>query len=461
MIGRCVGLALLLVAPVQAQVLTHPQEMGLPQSDYVRPDPSDYELALENGLIAYVAEAAHVPLVTMSAFVRAGRVSDNKQGAAESLAHALVNAAPSGMSAAEFRSALERMTAQYTVELHDEWAEVSLNVPIEDLGEALPMFARLLRQPLVTEANIVGAARQATPAASDLGGESGAALYEGSMNAAVGHFYAILYRDHAYGRKPTAQEFDDLTVLDVAAFHARHFVPGNMTLAVAGDIDVDDVNRSLAEYFGDWPSVAVPPPRPMPDVEERRATLHHFPSNKLQSWLVIGHALPKIPADEQAAFDVMDYILGAYHLNTRFMRETRYKYGWTNDASSFPDPRWYGPGAYTFRSYSRPEVIENIYRNMMREIIRLRREPVSDRELFVAKGALADGLFQVRYLDGYALTRSFALERLQYGNHDRSATYVERIRAVTKDDVLDAARKYLRPDEAQVVLLGEAAFDIE
>jgi predicted Zn-dependent peptidase len=98
---------------------------------------------------------------------------------------------------------------------------------------------------------------------------------------------------------------------------------------------------------------------------------------------------------------------------------------------------------------------------MMAELIRIREEEVSDHEMFVAKGALADGLFQVRYVDGYALTRSFALERLRYGNHDRSASYVDRVRAVTKEDVLAAARKYIRPDNLQVVLLGEEAFELE
>ena len=98
---------------------------------------------------------------------------------------------------------------------------------------------------------------------------------------------------------------------------------------------------------------------------------------------------------------------------------------------------------------------------MMGEIIRIRSEEVTNHEMFVAKGALADGSFPVRYLDGYALTRSFALERLRYGNHDRSASYVQRIRAVSKDDVLKSARKYLRPDKLQVILLGEHAFELE
>jgi predicted Zn-dependent peptidase len=199
----------------------------------------------------------------------------------------------------------------------------------------------------------------------------------------------------------------------------------------------------------------------MQAITRTRAALHHFPAKKLQSWLVIGHDLPPVPLKEQAAFEVMVYIMGAYHLNTRMMRETRYKYGYTNDASSFAEDRWYGPGGYTYRSYSRPEVIEKIYRNMMGELIRIRGEEVSEHEMFVAKGALADGIFQVRYLDGYALTRSFALERLRYGNHDRSASYVQKIRAVSKEDVLNAARKYIRPDNMQVIVLGEDAFELE
>jgi len=451
-------LAVIFATSALSQDLTHPLDMGLPDSSYTRPDPAEYQLALDNGLIAYVAEADQVPLVTMSAFIRAGKVSDESQGAAESLADALENSGPSGMSSSDFRSGLKQMTAEYVVDLHDEWMEITLNVPAEDLDQALPLFAGLLRDPAISGENIDRAASGAAPKTSDLGGESGPALYEGSMVAAVERFYEINYKDHPYGRRPYSNEFDDLTVENVRNFHAKYFVPGNMTIAVAGAIDVDDINDRLVDLFADWASADVPEPKHMPAVNRSRAALHYFPSNKLQSWLVIGHDLPPVLLEEQAALDVMNYIVGAVHLNTRLMRETRYKYGYTNDASGFPEDRWYGPGSYTFRSYSRPDVIENIYQNMMGELILVRDEEVTDRELFVAIGALADGTFPVRYLDGYALTRSFALERLRYGNHNRSASYVQRIRAVTKEDVLNAARKYLRPENMQTVLFGEEAF---
>ena len=458
---KLIVLAVFFATPSLSQDLTHPRDMGLPDSDYTRPDPAEYQLALENGLIAYVAEADQVPLITMSAFIRTGKVNDEQQGAAESLADALKNSGPSGTSSSDFKASLKQMAAEFVVEMHDEWTEITLNVPAEDLAQALPIFAGLLRDPAISDANIERAARSVVPEANDLGGESGAALYEGSMNAAVDRFYEIIYKGHPYGRRPTTDEFNELHADDVLDFHGTYFVPGNMTIAVAGAIDLEEFTGRLVDLFGDWAAADVPDAKQMPAITRTRAALHHIPSNKLQSWMVIGHDLPPVPLEEQAALEVMNYIMGAVHLNTRMMRETRYKYGYTNDASGFLEDHWYGPGGYTFRSYSRPEVIENIYENMMGEIIRIRSEEVTEHEMFVAKGALADGGFQVRYLDGYALTRNFALERLRYGNHDRSASYVQRIRAVSKDDVVNAARKYLRPDYMQIILLGEDAFELK
>ncbi len=234
-----------------------------------------------------------------------------------------------------------------------------------------------------------------------------------------------------------------------------------MTIAVAGDIDVDEINGRLVDLFGDWSASEVPEAKHMPAVTPAKTKLKHFPSDKLQSWLVFGHALPQVRLADQAALEVMNYILAGGHLWTRMTIETRYKYGYTNDASGFLEDKWFGPGGYNFRSYSRPEVIRNIYENMMDEVFRIRSEEVSEEEMFVAFGALAEGNFQVAYLDGYATTRSFALERLRYGNHDRSASYVQRIRAVSKDDVLNAAVEYLRPDDMHVILVGEDAFQLE
>ena len=187
--------------------------------------------------------------------------------------------------------------------------------------------------------------------------------------------------------------------------------------------------------------------RQAPVIAGLKLRQHTFPADKLQSWLVFGHELPEVSLADQAALEVMNYILAGGHLYTRMTVETRYRYGYTNDASGFLEPRWFGPGSYTFRSYSRHDVIKPIFQNMMTEIERIQEEEVTDEELFIAKGALAEGSFQIRYLDGYAIARNFAIERLRYGDHSRSANYIDRIRAVSKEDVIEAANKFIHPEK--------------
>ena len=443
----------ILAFPAIGQDLTHPTRMNLPDSDFVRPDPANYELALDNGLTAYIAVADLVPLVTMSAYVLAGRVSDATQGSAEALVEAL-RAGPAGREN-EFRAALKSMAAEYTVGLHDEWLEISLNVQTADLDDAIGFFAATIQSPAIDEVAIAKAAGKAGPSGPDLAGESGPALYEGSLAAAVDRFHEILYADHPYGYRPDARDFARLNVENLRAFHASHFMPSNLVITVAGDIDIAAIEAEIVKRFGDRPFARAPEIEDAPPVADLDLTQHTFLSDKLQSWLVFGHDLGPVPLEDEAALEVMNYILAGGHLYTRMTVETRYKYGYTNDASGFPEPRWFGPGSYTFRSYSRHEVIRNIFDNMMGEIDRIHDELVTDEDLFVAKGALTDGGFQVRYLDGYAIVRSLALEKLRFGNHTRSASYIKRIRAVTAEDVRDAARKYIRPERMQVVLVGE------
>jgi zinc protease len=388
----------------------------------------------------------------MSAFVRTGKASDNQQAAAAALLAAL----RSGPAATDdFGDTLKYMTADYSVDMHDEWMEITLNVPTEDFEKALQLFADIIRAPAINDASLARARSAAEPADPDLAAESGPAMYEGSLAGAVDRFNEILFTSHPFGVHPAAEDFDELSIEDIETFHADQFVPANMTLAIAGDIDSEAVQTRIVELFGDQPFKAAPLRRDVPSVGAMKLTQHTFPTDKLQSWLVFGHELPVVRLEDQAALEVMNYILAGGHLYTRMTVETRYKYGYTNDASAFLEPGWTGPGSYTFRSYSRHEVIKPIYQNMMAEIVRIREEDVTDEELFIAKGALADGTYQIRYLDGYAIARSFAIERLRYGDHARSADYIARIRAVSKEDVLNAANRYIRPERMQVILVGK------
>jgi zinc protease len=170
--------------------------------------------------------------------------------------------------------------------------------------------------------------------------------------------------------------------------------------------------------------------------------------------LVLGSVLPVVPREDEAALEVMNYILGGGHFDTRLFREARDKRGLTNDASGFLEPAVSGPGTYTFRTYGRPGAVRLLLHLTLAEIERMRAAPVTEEELFVARGALADGVFAIRYRDGWATARSFAEEHARYGDPSWSDAYPERVRAVTAADVLSAARTYLHPERMTIVLVG-------
>ncbi|MFQ5629986.1 MAG: M16 family metallopeptidase [bacterium] len=452
------AILLSLALPAFSQDFTHPQDMKLPESAFVRPDPQDYQIKLENGLVAYIVEDHTVPLVSLTAMIYAGSADDSKQGAAETLAHVFRDEGAASMYAGGFRTSLENMAAEYRVNMLRERTEISLNVPAEDTWGALLLLAQTLKDPAITTGAIAHIKRQARKSAlpsETATGESGPVLYEGSLAAAMKRFKSNLFSDHPYGQKPNAADFAGLTVGDVRGFYRTYFIPANTVLAISGDFSAQDVQMAFKQNFEDWQSAPLPTRTTMPELatsESRR--IYTYNSPKLQAWIVLGHELPVTPLVDESALQVMNYILGGGHFDTRLFRETRDKRGLTNDDSGFLEPRWHGPGTYTFRTYGRPEAIHLLAELTLKEIDRIRSEKVSAEELQIAKNALADGVFEMQYENGHTTARTFAEEWLRFGNHQASATNRQRMRAVTADDVLAAAQKYLHPERMQMILMG-------
>lgn len=463
---------LAVAAPTAAQDYTHPKEMGLPEADFERPDPDAMRVEMANGLAAYVAADDRVPLITLTAFVAAGSVHGTPGEAA--LVGQALRSGPASMSTGAFHDALDRMTAEYTVTVGREETEITLDVPFEDARAAMELLAATLADPAFSSASgaeraggreDAGSVGRVGSVESVQGAEgadgpqrapSVAAIdYASSMAGAVALFEDRLFRGHVHGRRPSGGELAAARSGGAEEFHGSHFVPANTALAVAGDVDAVEASMRLKEAFEGWDGGPAPEPMEPPALgtESPRDVLLGQ-ADKLQGWIVIGHELPVVPPEDEAALHVMDYILGAYHLDSRLFRESREKRGLTNDNSSFLEPGVRGPGSYTMRTYGRPEAVRLLVDITFREVERIRETLPTDDELFVAKGALVDGLYATRYSTGLAAVRSYAREWLRKGGHEWSEGYPDRIRAVTAEDVRKAARKYLHPERMIVAVVG-------
>ena len=430
--------------------LPHPTEMDLAAPSFERPDPTRLRTILDNGLATYVVEDDVVPLVTVGAVIGAGWAHDTRQGSAEVLAQVLRARGPGTRSGGDFRSALERMVAQLAVTQTPEETSIELNVPREDWAEALALLADLVRTPALSDADVRAAASRVP---SRQPGETGA--YDGSLATAVERMTEHVFRDHPFGEAPSPLALRTLNGAAVQAYHRAHYVPANVVVWVAGAVETDEARAALEQAFADWEPAPLPEEVDVPAISaDDDRELIVFPVDKLQAWLVLGHALPPVPLEDEAPLQVMNYVLGGGHFDTRLFRATRDRRGLTNDDSGFLEPGFRGPGVYTFRTYGRPDVLHLLLHLTLQEIDRIRAEPVTEEELFVAKGALADGEYTLGFRDGPATAATLAREWLRHGDHARSGSYQDRIRSVTVEDVLDVAVRYLSPERMDAVLVG-------
>jgi zinc protease len=446
-----------------AQQFAHPTALAMPAPRDPRPDPAAQRLTLEHDVVAYIVADTTVPLVTVSAFLPVGRAS-GPEGATEAFAAALRQHGPRGLAGSWHDYLRERNTI-LRVEVQAEWMEVALDAPAARGAESVALLARLLREPVLdasTPTQLLSAVTRRAPAAG-ASGASGPMLYEGSLDEAVRLFNDRLLAGTPYAPSVSPAAAQALASEALQAFQQGVLAREPITLAVAGDftrraaeswvreafpsgyrqgVAAAAVNRYTAGSAGSaWPP--------------RSGLL--LPAPALQAWIVLGHELPPVPAGDEAALLVMNYILGGGHFDARLFIEVRDKRGLANTAAAVPVYHRAGPGSYTFRTYGRPESVALLVRILQDEIRRIQAEPVSAEALQVAQGAYTEGEYGMWYHDGESSARSLALEWLQFGNHERSAGFRQQIQAVTLADVQRVARAYLQPDALRLLLLGPLA----
>ncbi|MFK8042554.1 M16 family metallopeptidase [Congregibacter sp.] len=428
---------------VAAQDTTHPREMKLDAAVTARPSPESLQVVLENGLVAYVAEDHRAPLTTLKAYLGVG-TGHGEPGDAAALAAAL-RRGPQSLSADKFSSTLAQMNAQYHVTQQHETTEVLLDVPESKTKQALQLLSEILTAPAFNRKS----------AEAELRKSSGTIDYNYSLVNAVAMFEDRLFAGHPFRRTATSEEQATATSSGARRLHEQFAVAKNITLAVAGDFKRSSVVRETNQHFKDFSAAAPPKLTEFPPVNapaQRELLLTN--AERIQGWVVIGHELPRVPKKDQAALEVMDYILGAYHLDSRLYRSSRELRGLTNDNSSFLQPGLRGPGSYSFRTYGRPEAVRLLVDVTFRELRDIRETEVTEDELFVAKGALVDGIYATRYATGVDASQSYAKEWLAEGSHELSKSYPDRVAKVTAETVQMAAQRYIHPERMLVAVLG-------
>ncbi len=267
----------------------------------------------------------------------------------------------------------------------------------------------------------------------------------------------VIYGEgHPYGDIMTEESIDAITVEDCKKYFKEVFAPGNAYLSIVGDVSIDDAELLANEQFSQWePNGQVREMNfPLHKVEQTKVAFVDIPSS-VQSAIQVAYALDySLKSEDYLAASIMNEILGG-GFSSRLMQNLREDKAFTyGTGSRMADSKY--TGNFRVGASVRNEVTDSAIAEILFELNRIVNEGVTEKELYAARasqiGHFARSLEDARTISDFAVnTAVYDLPK------DFYATYLKRLSAVTVEEVNAAAKKYIKPSNAYIVVVGKAS----
>jgi predicted Zn-dependent peptidase len=407
--------------------------------------------SLPNGIGLRVVEQHELPLVQVTLTVDGGSRLD---GATPGMATFMANMLDEGAGtrdALALQGELAYLGASLSTSADWDRFTVSLKVPVRSLEPALALMADVVQRPTF---NAEALRRQRDLRLTSL---LQARDQPGTL-ANLAFSQSVFDATHPYhqsqlGDSTTVAAFDSAAV---RRFYQGALRPERASIFVVGDVDEANVRRLFAQDLGNWRAngPALPLPRGPVAAEHPASTRVHLVDKPgaAQSVIIIGWPGVERTSNDYAALTVMNTILGG-SFSSRLMTNLRETKAYTYGAGSGFSWRLI-PGPFSASSQVRTNVTDSSLVEFFKELRAIRDAAVAPDELERAKAYVELGIpgslestsqvaSQMANLDVFGLTL------------DELPRLASQVRAVTAEDVQRVARKYLTPDRAHVIVVGD------
>ncbi len=437
---------LILIAQGQTMDLTKPpQTADLP----VYKLPPVFETTLPNGLTVLLVEDNRFPLVTARLGFHAGSKYDPKDlaGLSESTGALLTE----GTTKRTSRQIAEE-AASIGASLNGDSSPDSLVLAGNVLAENLPKFLNLLSD-VARNANFPEdeVALRKQNRKQELEAQRSDASF-----LADEKFTEVLFDPHPYARQdPTPESIDRLTRGALVDFRDRYLAPNNAVLVLLGAIPPRKQTLEMIEAeFGSWQKKALPAPPAAEFPEPKPSIVLVDRPGSVQADLRVGRLGVTRSEPDYFPLLVGNTILGG-GTSSRIFMNIREKKGFAYDARSMAQPLK-DSGTFAVITQVRNEVLTPALNAIFDEMKQISTQPVSADELETAKNYLS-GVFVIRLETQDGLASQLAATKLMGLPLDYLEKYTTRVRAVTADQIRVVAAKYILPEKASMVIVGDAS----
>jgi zinc protease len=402
---------------------------------------------LSNGATLLVSEQHQLPMVTVVIEFDAGSRRDpkGKDGLAELTARC-ISQGTKELTTQEFNQKVDFMGSSVGVSAGRDYATAEMTSLKKYQENTLKLLAGILTEPGLRDADIERKRAEQVAAIK-------AAEEQPGYTADV-EFVKDLFGDTPYGHpgEGSSDSVAKLTNDDVRAFYRDHYKMGNAIVAVAGDVTADELKvlleKELASLAGTIPAQQEPPPiNVAPGLHVKLIDRDVAQANIIMGSPGVARSNPDF-----YRLKVMNYILGGGGFASRLVKVVRSQHGLVYSINSGFEPGKF-QGAFTIGLQTKNQSSNEAIDLTLQQIREIQEKPVSDAELESAKKFLI-GSFPLA-IERQSAIASFMIQIEFYGlGLDYAEQYSKLIGAVTKDDVLAVAKKYLHPDSMVVVAVA-------
>ncbi len=407
--------------------------------------PEIQSFTLENGLKVFVVENHKLPKVTFNFIFDYPPVYEGELAGLSGITGDLLGTATTTKNKDEIDEAVDFIGADLYVSSESVYGSV--------LSKFKEDFAKILSDILINakfkEDELAKAKKNAV---------SGIKNREKNPSAIANNaLRATLYgKDSPYGTIATEESVNKITVADCENFYKTNILPNISYLAIVGDINFDEAKKLVEENFSAWKKGAVPERKfksKRPPLIRKVVLVDR--DEAVQSVIHVAYPLKlKHNSKDRIASVIMNQIFGGNfmsHLNMNLREKHGYTYG--ARASLTADEYM---GEFDAMCEARTEVTDSAITEFLYEMKRMRNGEITDDEVDAIK-KYKIGQF-ARSLEDPLTVARFAINVERYNlPKDYYKNYLKNIEAVTKEDVQKAAKKYINPDKAYVIVVGNGS----
>lgn len=401
------------------------------------------DFTLENGLKVIVVENHKRPTVSYSIRVDRDAIFEGDKAGLTQIAGGLINAGTTTRSKAEIDEAIDFIGGN----LSASSTRIFGNSLKKHSATLLDLMQDILLNPTFPESEFEKIKKQY---------KSGIEADMNSPESISSNItdMVVYGKNHPYGEFATVNTIENINLDDVKNYYNTYFKPNISYLVIVGDITLSEAKEQAKKYFGQWKRGDVAQHNyETPTLPDARKVVFVDRPNSVQSVIKVAYPVQLKEGDNDIlAARVMNNILGGGVFSGYLMQNLREDKGYTYGArSSLSSDKLVGQ----FSAYAsvRNEVTDSSVVEFLRELNRIRTEPVNVDQLTMVKTNM-NGSFS-RSLERPESIAEQAFNIFKYDlPKDYYKTYLQRLDKVSVEDVLAAAQKYIQPNNAIISVVG-------